>query len=785
MPRIPPVRHAAILPALILATCAAPVSAVPRNDVDFDRDIRPLLTEHCSECHGGVKQSGGFSVISRAELLGETDTGTVVVQPGNSADSELIRRVAASDAAERMPPEGHDPLSGKQIGLLRQWIDDGAKWPTHWAWAPVPTPTDHPPAGDPLQDSAVIDRLVADQLTPHGIEPSPPADPRVLVRRLHLDLLGLLPEPSAVDDYAADPSAEAFTQLVDRLLASEHYGERWARHWLDEARYADSEGYEKDTPKSDAWRYRDWVIRSINADMPFDEFTIRQIAGDLLPEPTTDDLIATKFHLQTQFNLEGGVDAEEDRTKRVIDRVNTVSTVWLGTSLGCCQCHHHPYDALTQRDFYGMYAFFNNADFTADILDADATDEEAQKKRAERQKKWNTLRDLLDRQVTDKNLATTVQSQLSRLRNWDNSNGFTRYLTQRSQDRRTTWVFHRGNFLNPDRESGPVRPSPPDRLPPLQPRGESPDRLDLAHWLVDPHNPLVARVTVNKVWMHLFGRPLVDQPQDFGARGGVPSHPRLLDWLAHWFVHEADWSRKELIRLIVHSRTWQRSSHVRPELRDVDPDNRLLARQNRFRVEAEIVRDIALQASGLLSRRVGGPSVYPPLPKIVSQQTYANSNRYKVSEGEDRYRRGLYTFFRRTAIDPNLTTFDCPDSSMTRAERDRSNNPLQALALLHNEVFHEAARHFARRILESGGDDDAERLTTAFRIALGREPAPSEREPLTDLLATARDWYGDHDEAAVQLIGNHAAADVSAGENAAWVATLRVILNLDEFVTRG
>ena len=754
--------------------------------VSFEQDVQPILTEHCAKCHGGVKKNGGFSVISRDLMLSPTDAGAAAVIPGNASSSELMRRIRSTDSGDQMPPESHDRLTTDEIKLLDEWITGGASWPAHWAYQPLPVATE---AGAGSSGNP-IDNFIQNRLRDHSIQPSPPADRRTLLRRLSLDLTGFNPNPETLDQFESDSSTEAFEKQVDRLLVSPHFGERWARHWLDEARYADSEGYEKDSVKEDAWRFRDWVIDSINADMPFDVFTQKQIAGDLLPDRNDDDLIATQFHLQSQFNLEGGVDAEEDRTKRVIDRVGTVSSVWLGTSLACCQCHDHPYDSFRQKDFYGMYAFFNNADFAADFLKE--IPEDAEKIRAERKKKWSNINDLLKRQVDDKNLSDDVQSQLSSLRTYDNSKGFTRFLTERSADRRPTWLFLRGDFLTPDKDAGQIDPAVPGSLPPLSPRGEVADRLDLANWLVEPENPLTARVQVNKVWQHLFGQALADQPQEFGSRGTAPTHPELLDFLASWFVHEAKWSRKKLIRLIVTSDTWKQSSVGRPELHAIDPDNHLLARQNRFRVEAEVIRDLSLQSAGLLNDKIGGKSVFPPLPAIIAEQTYAGSFKFKASTGADRYRRGLYTFFRRTAIDPNLSTFDCPDSSLTNARRDRSNNPLQALATLHNEVFHESAQAMVARLLKSEAPTSNEKVPDsqhiidhAILLTTCRHSTDGEQQELHRLQRAAKDYYDQHPDEAASLIGAYRIDRIDAAENAAWVATLRVVLNLDEFLTRS
>jgi len=741
--------------------------------IDFARDVQPILGK-CVKCHGGVKKNGGLSVLSRELILAETESGEPALVEGDAEASYLVSRITADDPDERMPPE--EPLEPGEIETLKAWIDQGIPWPAHWSYV-LPKPAEG--------ESLSIDHFIRARLNEAGITPSESADRRTLIRRLSLDLTGLLPTTTEADAFVSDESPDAYSRLVESLLASPHFGERWARHWLDEARYADSEGYEKDSPKNDAYRFRDWVVKALNDDMPFDQFTIKQIAGDLLPERTNADLIATKFHLQAQYNLEGGVDAEEDRSKRVIDRISTIGTVWLASTIGCCQCHDHPYDPFSQRDFYSMFAFFNNVDFAADYLDEQP--EEAKKNLEERQGMATELADLLRKQVDDKNLSVHVQGKLTRLRRFDNEKGFVRFMRERSEERRKTYIFRRGNFLQPMIEEGELSPRTPVVWPAIKPRGEVPDRLDLANWLVSPENPLVARVAVNKVWMHLFGQPLVGSAGDFGSRGMTASNVELLDWLAYWFIHEANWSRKALIRLIVNSETYRQSSVVRPELVEIDPENNLLARQNRFRAEAEIVRDIVLQASGLLSRKLGGPCVFPPMPAFIAQQTYANSNKYQVSEGEDRYRRGLYTFFRRTAIDPNMSTFDCPDSSSSKPQRDRSNNALQALAALQNEVFHEAAQGFAHRLLGlsmASGLSDRARIRQGYLIAISREPGNDEASLLEGLLQQARSYYETHLDEATQLIGNHQVKDVSPNENAAWVATMRAILNLDEFLTR-
>lgn len=762
--------------------------AAPR----FVKDVQPIFMEHCVECHGGVKKKGGISFVAKEWAFQKGESGHPAIAPGDWKGSELALRVQSQDEDERMPPK--KPLTSEEIAILQEWIQSGAEWSTLWSLEPVKKVE----ASDPGHE---IDGFIRKHLEANGLKPSPEADRATLIRRLSLDLTGLLPTPDEVDAFQKDTSSDAYEKVVDRLLASPHFGERWGRHWLDEARYADSAGYEKDSARADSYRFRDWVISAINDDMPFDQFSIRQIAGDLLPNATRQDREATAFQLMTQFNLEGGVDAEEDRTKRVIDRVNTVGSVWMGISVGCSQCHDHPYDPFTQKEFYQLYAFFDNVDWTGIFVDDFPPD--AEKRIIERHEKWTEIKDVIDRQVTEKNLATKLQGLLSRFRGEDNAWGFTRVVVERDANRRKTYLFERGNFLTPDVKAGPVSPGTPAVMPPLKPRPRfasqtaaekkekapqkplPPDRLDLANWLTDPAHPTVARVTVNKVWQHLFGEGICDRPDDFGSKGDSPSHPELLDWLARYFVEDTHWSRKKLIRKIVTSATYRQSSTARPEVAERDPGNRLLARQNRTRVEGEIIRDLYLQAGGLLSPKVGGPSVFPPIPDDVASLSYANNFQWKESTGEDRYRRGMYTFYKRTAPDPNLVMFDCPDASVTNQKRNVSNTPLQALATLQNQVFLEAARSMARNLLAGGEKEAAARLAKAFSLTLNRKPDAEEIKTLTQLLQESRQWYGSHPEASKELIGKDSDGKEKQDELAAWIIACRVLLNTDEFITRS
>ncbi|XOV70274.1 MAG: PSD1 and planctomycete cytochrome C domain-containing protein [Verrucomicrobiota bacterium] len=741
---------------------------------DFQHVVQPILNEHCAECHGGVKKSSGFSVLSRQMMLTPGDSGEPGLVPGHSANSVLFQRIVSGDLDDRMPPEGHDPLTAQQIQDLKEWIHSGAEWPSHWAFISI-SRAQVPKGKHP------VDYFIEHRLSEEGIDLSPSAGGAVLMRRLGLDLIGLLPDEAQLNRVGELVSDSQYEQHVDALLTSPHFGERWGRHWLDEARYADSLGYEKDSVKEDAWRYRDWVVGALNADMPFDQFSRSQLAGDLLETDDPAVLIATKLHLQTQFNLEGGIDAEEDRVKRVMDRVNMVGSSWLGLTVGCAQCHDHPYDDFSQKDYYSLVAYFNNMDFDASFLtEAPEGADAILKERATLQ---DQLQDMLQRQVHDKNLNNQTVGQLVKLFRFDASNGLTRHMRERTKDRRETFVLLRGDFLRPDLQQGALSASVPSAFqsdPSFHPQA---NRLDLVDWMFSNLNPLTARVMVNKVWMHLMGRPLVDTVQDFGNRGSRPTHPELLDWLSDWWMKEGGWSLKRLIRFIVTSDTYRQSSIHRPELKDIDPDNRLFARQNRFRVEAEILRDISLQVSGLLSFDVGGPSVFPPIPDVVLSQSFTPYR--KKSTGRDRYRRGIYTFFRRTAMDPNLTVFDCPDASASTAVRDRSNNALQAMTTLNNEVFVEAAQAFSVRLLsDTETIGDHYRISKAFLVALHRQPEPEESEALVKLLESGRSWYEKREDEAKQLVGPHHARNVAIHEQAAWVHVTRLILNLDAFLTR-
>lgn len=653
--------------------------------------------------------------------------------------------------------------------------------PRHWAFQPIDRPAT-PAVHNPDWIANPIDAFVLRRLEQNRIEPSPEADRATLARRLSLDLTGLPPSPDSVRAFVNDPSPSAYDRLVSRLLESPHFGEQWARHWLDLARYADSDGYEKDNVRPWAWRYRDWVIQAINGDMPFDQFTREQLAGDLLENATLGQKTATGLHRNTLTNKEGGVDQEEFRCQAVVDRVNTTATIWLGLTVACAECHDHKYDPISQKEYYRLFAFFNNADekdLAAPFPDELAAYESAL---ARWQKARARLLAELDNGPDDSEASARKEALAAHDKTKPSYPPSKVRTLARAEKARATHIHERGDFLRPGRQ---VQPGTPAVLHAFQGNPENADRLALADWLLDPANPLTARVTVNRLWQHLFGRGLVRTPDDFGSRGEPPTHPELLDWLAAEFIQRG-WSRRDMIRLIVTSNTYRQSSRHRPKLQTRDPLNTWLARQNRFRLSSENIRDAALAAGGLLARAIGGPGVRPPLPADIAALGYANSVKWKESAGSEKYRRGLYILFQRTVPYPMLTLFDSPDSNTTCTRRERSNTPLQALTLLNDPVFFECAQNLGRlthRDLANASVDD--RIDHLFIRCLSRLPSAPERARLRELhdqhLALASFV---HPNETARLTGAPAASPGDAADIAALVAVSRVILNLDEFITR-
>ncbi len=970
-------------------TMSTRLHAADTGNVDFGREILPILSQNCFHCHGPDSGTREAKLrLDQHEGIFRQREGVTVVTPGKPEESELLLRVMSAHDDEVMPPpETKKKLTVAQIELLKRWINEGAVWGKHWAYQPperASPPTVKRAATAP---NNAIDAFILARLEREKINPSPEADRRTLFRRLSFDLLGLPPQPSDVDAFVADARPDAYARAVDTLLASPHFGERWGRHWLDLARYADSGGYLNDTLRPYAYLYRDWVIDAINRDLPFDQFTIEQLAGDLLPGATLEQKIATGFHRNSLKNDEAGADLELDRTKAAVDRTATTGAVWLGLTVGCAECHTHKYDQITHREFYQLYAFFNNtaerevpAPRPAELADYNrklkAWESEGAKLETPLEAYLATIHDTKlpewERTVTlpsarwnyvvpdevtvitedeerifpanaDHSITPGAKDPLrsrfivkaavdlkgvtafrlealadpgksvgrSRAGDFalgefvamvksaggeqrklefasaqadfaaksgpaahaidnDNTTGWSigpetkqshaivfelkapqdfpagstlyvelehrtvglisrfrvatttaptpikpstmpdtivatletaaakrtpaqitelaRYFAQTDDEvgkkhfepilvhagrkpefpkttaailainERKTHIHIRGDYQQP---GDGVEPGTLEVLHPLKPRGKNPDRLDLARWLVDPANPLTARVTVNHIWKNLFGRGLVATPENFGAQGERPSHPELLDFLATDFVRNG-WSRKQLIRTILMSATYRQTSTNRPDLVERDPLNVLLARQSRYRLEAEVVRDVFLAQSELLNRKIGGPSIYPPLPSFVL--AFGRNRTWPETTGADLYRRGLYVHLRRNVPYPMLLTFDASDTSVACFQRERSNSPLQALTLLNDPVFFECSAKLGESLAAQPGPID-DQLRQGFTRCMSRPPKAAELQALRQL-------YDD------QLTLTNGDAKL------ALVAVVRVIMNLDEFITR-
>ena len=990
-----------LLAAVAVCSLGRPCRA---DGPDFTREVRPILSNRCFKCHGpdADHQEAGLRLDDREAALGELDSGTRAIVPGHPDASEVIARITSTDPDLVMPPPHTKvTLTSEEKRILTEWIAAGAEYRTHWAFVKPERPA-VPQAANDAWSHNDIDRFVFGRLRREGLAPAPEADRATLCRRVHLDLVGLPPTPAELDAFLADRSPDAYERLVDRLLASPRYGERWARRWLDLARYADTNGYEKDRDRS-IWPYRDWVIRALNDDLPFDEFTIRQVAGDLLPAATPDDVVATGFHRNTMINEEGGIDPLEFRYLAMVDRVGTTGAAWLGLTTACAQCHTHKFDPLTHTDYFALMALLDNADepeWTIPSADRDRRQAEIRGRIADAWAALPARLPDLDRRLTDWDreespravvwtvakpaqvtsslphlvvrddgsvlaggdvTKTTVyeltlppaatetrsirlevlpdeslpahgpgmiwyegakgdfflsefevvaggrrvavatatesyagkpssskdESSAAKTIDGDMSSGWgidhmqgrpsaavyvlaepvpagtavsvtlrserhyacavgcfrlsvspradaearghtaaeeaalatpaasrsaveaelvrrrflasaaelatpleeirrledslregttTLVLRERPADsRRVTHRRHRGEFTQPEEA---VQPAAPAFLPPL-PAGRPADRLALARWLVSPDNPLTARVVVNRHWQALFGRGLVKTLEDFGHQSEPPSHPELLDWLAVTFMHDLDWSVKRLHRLIVTSATYRQASAVTPELAARDPDNALLARGPRVRLEAEVIRDSLLAAAGLLSTKMYGPGVRPPQPDGVTEVAYGNP-KWVESEGEDRHRRSIYTFQKRTAPFAMTVTFDGPTGESCLVRRDVSNSALQALTLLNDPMFVEVARALGDTARQAGSGDPA-RLAALGRLVLSREFDAEEQAVLADYLATQRRRLAAGELDAEKLAGG-AGPDIV--ERAAWMLVARAALNLDEAIVK-
>jgi hypothetical protein len=774
-----------LLPVLALLAADSARAAPPLPQVvEFNRDIRHIFSDNCYACHGPDKNA------RKADLRLDIEAGALrkedpIIVPGKPDQSELYRRLTAHDVQERMPPARFvKKPTPRQIELIRRWIEQGAKWQKHWSLLAVGRPAVPPvdPKGAPRSP---IDHFILARLEQEGLPPGSEADRRTLIRRLSFDLVGLPPAPEEVDAFLADQSPDAYEKLVDRLLASKHFGERLALYWLDLVRYADTAGYHSDNHR-DIALYRDYVINAFNNNKPFDRFTIEQLAGDLLPDATVETRIASGYNRLLMTTEEGGAQAKEYQAKYAADRVRNASVVWLGLTMGCAECHDHKFDPVTTKEFYRF------ASFWADVKEkAVGRQDQDRLPTPEQDRRLKELTEQVAR--VQKELAATkpenpeLKKKLAELQKQKQE--LERHISQTllttTVPPRMMRVLPRGNWLSDAGEV--VEPGVPASLPPLGVTGRRANRLDLARWLVRDDNPLAARVFVNRLWMLLFGEGLVKTMDDFGAQGTWPSHPELLDYLASEFRAKG-WDVKRLLRLLVLSRTYRQASTASEVVRQRDPYNVLLARQARFRLDAETVRDNALAISGLLVRKIGGPSVKPYQPAGYWAMLNFPKREWENDSGEGLYRRGLYTYWCRTFPYPSLVAFDAPSREECTVERPRSNTPLQALVLLNDPVYVEASRAFAERVLREGGADVAARLHFAFRQALQRQPLPAELKVLEPLFAKHLRQYRE-DRAAAEALLHTGARPVPNGldvaELAAWTSVARVLLNLHETITRN
>jgi hypothetical protein len=834
------------LAAIAVAVCLVAASAASSAPLSFNRDIRPILSDNCFYCHG--PDASHRQADLRLDIRDDAVAAGAIV-PGKPAESTIVSRIQSAEASELMPPpESHKKLDAKQKALLTQWIAEGAEYQKHWAYEkPVKAEV---PAG-----AHGVDHLVQKRLAEVGLAPSPEADRRTLIRRLSFDLLGLPPAPDEVTAFEQDTSSDAYARLVERLLASPHYGERMATGWLDVVRFADTIGYHSDTPRN-VWPYRDWVIKSFNDNQPFDQFTIHQVAGDLVPDASQETRVGSAFNRLLLSTEEGGAQAKDYEARMLTDRVRAIGAAWLGQTTGCAQCHDHKFDPFTTRDFYALGAFF--ADIQEPIIgrredgmivgtpeehkrltDLDAALTAARKKfdaivpqLDAAQQQWEadiaaygvTLPELTaDSKATDaeKNAAKQVVASLAkeqakrdgndknRLRDYfrtkvtrlflAESEGLAKAEKERkdfyeplakclvsvhTEKPRTVRILPRGNWMD---ETGEViKPAFPASLPQPTIQGREPTRLDLARWLVSRDNPLTARVVMNRLWKQFFGTGLSKVLDDLGAQGEPPPNPQLLDWLACEFI-DSGWNMKHMVRKIVTSRTYRQTSVASPQLMAADPYNRELARQSAYRVDAECVRDAALSFSGLLVPAIGGPSVKPYQPEGYWENLNFPVRTYPADSGEKQYRRGLYTWWQRSFLHPSMLAFDAPSREECCAERGRSNIPQQALVLLNDPSYVEAARSLAARVLKECNGSAEERVAWAWRLVLQRLPRIEEMETVMPLLRAHLDHYKASPAAADELLKTGLAAipaDLDKAELAAWTHVARVLLNLHETITR-
>jgi hypothetical protein len=805
--------------------------------VNYTRDIKPILSDRCYACHGPDEKQ------RKAKLRLDVRESAVkeAIKPKNAAGSDLIARIASTDADFQMPPPASKKphLTKEQVELVKRWVDQGAAFETHWAYV-KPALVALPKAVDESWNHNSIDRYIAVEHVRRGFQPAPQTDRVTLIRRLSFDLTGLPPTPAEVVAFVNDKSPDAYDKLVKRLLDSKHYGERMALYWLDLVRYADTGGYHSDNHR-DVTLYRDYVINAFNANKPFDQFTMEQLAGDLLPNATYEQRVASGYNRLLMTTEEGGAQPKEYTAKYQADRVRNASVLWLGATMGCCECHDHKYDPLSTKDFYSFAAFFADIREKAvgrqDQTPLPTTQQEAELKKLDIQiaelksklsapsKELDVAQSKWEAEVKEKKQAAKLPKEVAAAINVDAAKrnakqkqliaefyraniapGFKELQSelaaaQMERDQiaraipttlvsmtgppRTVRVLPRGNWLDDSGEV--VQPAVPPTLGAITVKDRTANRMDLAKWLISPENPVMARVIVNRLWKLAFGQGIVKSLDDFGSQGSPPTHPQLLDWLALEF-QRSGWNVKHMLTLMVTSNAYQQSATASKDTRERDPGNLWLARQNRYRIDAEFVRDNALFVAGMLSPAVGGPSVKPSQPAGYWAFLNFPVRDWQKDSDEKQYRRGLYTYWCRSFLHPALLAFDAPSREECTVDRPRSSTPLQALVLLNDPNFVEAARVFALRVLRDGGKSDADKLSFAYQLAVSRSPKPAELEILNRLLAKHRKEFTADKAAAQKLltVGDWPMPkDVNPTELAAWSSVTRVILNLHETMTRN
>ncbi len=797
---------------LLLVFTTIPLAATARaDDVSFNRDIRPLLSDRCFACHGPDaherKAKLRLDTADGADGAYRTHKGFTAIKPGSLKDSELWHRLTTDDADEAMPPAKSNKkrFSKAELALVKRWIEAGAKYEGFWAFQPPRNPL-RPAVKDKSWSSHPIDLHVLRKLESIGMKPSAEADRRMLIRRVTLDLTGLPPTRDEVRAFLNDKRPGAYEALVDRLLARPQYGEHMARYWLDVVRFADTNGMHKDFYRNHV-AYRDWVIRAFNENLGYDDFVRYQLAGDLYPDPSTDQLVASGFHRLHLIIDRGTALPEESFTKNVFDRVTSVGTAFMGMTVNCAMCHDHKYDPLTQEDFYALFAFLNNIDAEPEtrgrprnglqppfislatpeqsdrLKKFDAQLAQLQKQLASAKREVAKTKDAARKKALTESTRKLQANHDALKRQRDQFHGTIQYamVMKERTDVRPAFLLTRGEY---DKPAKPVERNTPAFLPPLQKKGSVATRMDLAQWFVDPDNPLTARVAVNRFWQQLFGVGLVKTSEDFGAQGEVPSHPELLDHLAVRFV-ESGWDVKALMKHIVVSKTYRQTSVAAPQQFERDPENRLLSRGSRYRLDAEVIRDQILATSGLLSTKMFGPSVKPPQPDGLWRAVTMIGERFQADSGEAIVRRSLYTYWKRGMPPPQMTILNAPIRDACVARRERTNTPSQALLLLNESQYMKAARHLAKQSLDQPKLTAAQRIDYAYEVVTCRLPDAGERRILNDLIGQLQTAYRANPNLAAALCeGIDLPSDDARAELAAWTVYVNLLYNLDITKTR-